>query len=104
MLCLIVDILARLDISIAFRPVSLPDIRLFPLDYTVGINVGDSGEISLQIRSKPPSCAKYSEPQDRALALHSIEDACIVNRHVLFRYDFDGLLCHHAARQGSYIV
>jgi hypothetical protein len=45
-----------------------------------------------------------SHPNDHALALDAIKHARVVYRHVLFGYDFDDLLRHHAAGQRSDIV
>jgi hypothetical protein len=43
-------------------------------------------------------------PDDHALALDAIKHARVVHRHVLFGYDFDDLLRHHAASQCSDIM
>jgi len=45
-----------------------------------------------------------SDAKDGCLALNPVEDASIVNGHILLRDDLDDLLGHHAAGEGAKVV
>ena len=47
------------------------------------------------IRSPP---FRPSHIEDSSLAGYAVKDTRIVDRHILFRDDFDDLLCHHPTR------
>lgn len=70
--------------------------------FLIAMNISLVNAISFVCKSS--EMRTDSNAKDGCLALNPVEDASIVNGHILLRDDLDDLLGHHAAREGAKVV